>query len=197
MMTCAEHLYVKQNTVLALVELLELPGAIRAALRPVANVMAQATRLWDGAAFQDVLGCCWVTLCPQPGHAHSLRLPELDGARVVDARFDAGVLMVLTYRGGRYERRVFRFGEGYADYDVRVSDDVTPAGLNFVTLAHGVCVHLTETGDLEVFRREKGSPGMKLLQNPGLDRVRLFRDGTQVLGVRDTVIYELSLRPSH
>lgn len=193
-MACAERLYVKQGASLAMVELLELPGGIRAALRPVANVMAHATRLWDGVALQDVLGCCWVTLCPQAGQAHSLRLPELDGARVADARFDGGVLMVLAHRDGRYECRVFRFGAEYADYDVRVSDDVTPAGLNFVTLERGVCVHLTETGDLEVFRREKGAPGMKLLQSPGLGGVRLFRDGTQVLGVRDTVVYELSLR---
>lgn len=193
LMTCAGRLYLKQGTTLAMVDLLDLPAGVRATLRPVANVMLHATRLWDGVVLQDVLGCCWATVCPQPGHAHSLRLPELDGARVVDARFEGGVLMVLAFRDGQYARSIFRFGSKYTDYDLRVVDGVSPADLNFVTLENGVCVHLTETGDLEVFRREKGSTGLRLLPNAGLDGVRLFRDGTQVLGARETVLYELSL----
>lgn len=191
----AERCYVKQGPSLAVIDLLELPAGMRATTRPVANVMENATRLFDGLALQDVLGSCWATLFPQPGHTYSVRLAELDGARVVDARFDGGVLLVLAFRDGRYDRLVFRFSRGYADYDVRVTADVTPAELNFVTLESGVCVHLTETGELELFRCEKGSASVKMLRDVGLDGVRLFRQGTQVLGVRGAAVYELSLLP--
>jgi len=190
----ADRLYVKQGQSLATIDLLELPAGIRATPRPVANVMEHATRLFDGAALQDVLGSCWVTLFPQPGHTYSIRLLELDGARVVDARFDGGVLIVVAFRNGRYDRLVFRFGVGYSDYDLRVTEDVTPAELNFVTLDSGVCVLLTETGELELFRRDKGSAGVRLVSGVGIDDVRLFRNGSQVLGVRGETLYELSLR---
>jgi len=192
----AERLYIKQGPSLASIDLLELPSGLRATPQPVANVMEHATRLFDGLALQDVLGSCWATLFPQPGHTYSVRLGELDGARVVDARFDGGVLLVLAFRGGRYDRLIFRFGPRYADYDLRVTHDVTPMELNFVTLDSGVCVHLTEAGDLEVFRREKGSAAVKVVRDVGLDGVRLFRQGTQVLGVRGPAVYELSLRSS-
>lgn len=195
LMESGERLYIQQGASLALLDLLELPGGVRATSRPIANVMQHATRLFDGVALQDVLGCCWVTLCPQPGHAYSTRLPELEGGRVIDARFDGGVLMALLFRDGRYQRLVFRFGPDFLTYDLRVADDVVPSDLNFVTLESGVCVHLLETGDLEVFRREKGASGMKQVQSAGIDGVRLFRDGARVLGVRGSGLYELSLNP--
>ena len=191
----AGHLYVKQGTTLAVVELLELPAGLRAALRPVANVLEHATRLFEGAALQDVLGSWYATLFPQAGTAYSCRLPELDGCRIIDARFDGGVLLVLAHRDGAYRRFVFRFAANYRRYDVRVVDDVTPGELNFVTLESGVCVHLLETGELELFHREPGSAAVKVLADTGLEGARLFRNGTQLLAVRGSGVYAVTMRP--
>jgi hypothetical protein len=155
--------------------------------------MLHATRLFDGVAMQDVLGSVYATLFPEAGSSFSCRLAELDGCRIVDARFDGGVLMALVHRRDCYLRLVFRFGTGYRDYDVRITDDVTPGGLNFVTLETGVCVHLTETGDLELFRREKGSTAMKVLRDTGIEGAHLFRNGAKLLAVRGSTVYSLTM----
>ena len=50
-----------------------------------------------------------------------------------------------------------RFGPAFRSYDHWVARNVPCAGLNFVTLESGVCLHLNESEELEVFSSRKDS----------------------------------------
>jgi hypothetical protein len=189
-------LYLRSGDSLYEVELLELPAGPRPALRPAGNVLENATELYDGVAVQSLLGACYVSLFPRPGSCRQVHLKELDGARVVDARFDGGVLMLLAAREGRYDRWTFRFDPRCAAYDARVARDVACAGLDFVTLDTGLCLHLNEAGELEVFPAAKGGEGMRVIRDAALQGGRLFRDGAQALLARGETVYKVSSRVS-
>lgn len=188
------RIYVKHATTLYEVEILELPTGLRAAARPVGNVMAHATQLYDGVAVQSVLGACHVAVFPRSGRCHTVPIPEMDGHRVVDARFENGVLMLVGIRDGRYDRLVLRFDERYQTYEVRAVTDIAPTGLNFTVLDNGICVCLNENEELEIFSHRPGSQAMKVIADPAVHGMRLFKEGTQVLGCKGDTVYALSLR---
>jgi len=153
--TYANRLYVKQGDALYEVEFVEFGPNVQAALKRVGNAMENATRLFDGMAVQSLLGATYVTLFPQPGSCYAVRVQEFDGYQIVDARFDNNVLMAIGVSAGRYDKFILRFDASYNGYDMRRLADIAYAGLNFVTLDNGVCIHINENEELEIFSNRK------------------------------------------
>jgi len=185
-LTAAEgRLYVKHGAALVEIGFLELPARLLPQLKTVGAVLENATQLFEGVALQSLLGAWYASLLAGRGLCHQVRLAELDGAQVLDARLLGGVLMVAAARAGRYEKLVFRFDADYGAYDVRVIPDVAGAGLNFVVLGSGVCLHLTDRDELEVFPARRGAAGLKVIADAALGGdCLLLHDGPQAMLAR-------------
>ncbi len=188
-------LYARSGDKIVEVTLTDGANRVFAGVRLAAHVLEHATRLYEGVALQSLLGEPHASLFPRAGACYQLALPELKGHKVLQAKLDSSVMMVLAAQGGRYRRLVFRFDDTFSSYDVRVVDDVTPADLNFVVLDSGVCVCLTEDEQLEVFSRAKGSGAIKLIEDPALGGdMRLAKDAGRVLFYRGSKLYSMRMR---
>ena len=193
--TYQDRLTIKNGMGLYEMEFVEFGSGPQPALKTVGNATPNATQLFEGVATQNLLGAQYASLFPRPGTCHSVRIKELDGHRIVDARFDNNVLMLVGERHGTYHKFILRFDAAYATYDVRVVPDVTFAGLNFVTLDNGVCVHLNEKEELEIFSNRKDTMGLKIIADPAIQGAQLFKNGTQVLFSRGDTLYKMTLKP--
>jgi hypothetical protein len=194
-MLCGGQLYLRQRESIFAVEFAELRGDILPGVKPVANVMINSTRLFEGAAIQNLLGTYYASILPSPGVCHQVRLSDLDSYQVLDARLDRNVLVVVGARGGRYDKLVFRFADDFGGYDSRVVADVSSTDINFTVLDSGVVLHVTDEGALEVFSRRVNSPEIKTFRDPlvGGD-ARLFHVGAQALVARANKLYKFTMR---
>lgn len=189
------RLHVKHGAALREIGFLEMPGRLLPQVKTVGAVLENATQLFEGVAGQSLLGAWYASLLAAPGRCHQVRLTELDGAQVLDAKLQGGVLMVAAARAGRYEKLVFRFAADYASYDVRVVPDLAATGLNFVVLPHGVCLHLNDRDELEVFPARKGAAGLRVIADPALGGdCLLLRDGPQALLARGGALSGFAMR---
>jgi hypothetical protein len=187
--------YVKQQENIFAVEFIELAGGILLGIKPVANVMIRSTRMFEGLAIQNLLGAYYASIFPSPGVCHQVRLSELDGYQILDARLYRNVLVVVGTKGGRYDKLIFRFADNFGDYDSRVVPDVSSTDINFTVLDSGVVLHMTDEGTLEIFSRLKDSSDIKTLQDPAVrGDVRLFHSGGQALITRDSKLYRFTMR---
>lgn len=192
------RLYLKNLDKIVHVNLTEMGSAsqVVATSEVAVNVLEHATKLFDGVVVQNLLGATYVSVFPTQGASLQFRVPELDRAKIVDAKYDGGVLMVLAARKGTYDRYIFRVNDE-SEYDVRVVKDVTPSGLNFITLDGGasICVCLTEESKLELFTSQKGSTTTRVVEDKALHGgMRLYRVGGKVCFTTGTKLYSLSLR---
>ncbi len=196
-----ERFYVRSGSGVYELGLSERPSRILVTTsQKVADVLPRASRLFEGCAIQSLLGSTFVSLFPRTKAGYQVRMAELDGVKVLDAKFQAckggGALCVLGARAGKYARFVFRFDEDYAGYDVRVVDDVEPDLLNFVVLPHsGVAVLLGHEDVLEVFVAVRGKTLLRQIQSPllGAD-LRLVRVGDGIGFTRGNELYRLRLK---
>ena len=69
-------------------------------LKAIGNVLPNAALMFEGVVMQNLMGAQYVSLFPQPGKCYSVRIKELDAYRIVDARFDNNVLMLVGERHG-------------------------------------------------------------------------------------------------
>lgn len=192
---CGGQLHVRQGEQIFAVEFLELGGNVSPGVRAAANVMMNSTRMFEGLAVQSLLGAHYASVFPAPGVCHQVRLPELDGYRLLDARLCRNVLLAVGARGGRYDRLVFRFADDFGSYDARVVEDVPSTDINFTVLGGGVVLHLTDEGALELFPRRAGAPGVRTFREPGVGAdARLFHVGAQAYLARGSKLYKFTMR---
>lgn len=195
LMATEGRLYVRSGTQILEVVLSEVGDRVVAAGVPVGNVLEHATSLHDGVAVQDLLGSKWLSLFPRSRCCYQVRIGELDGCKVIDARLSRNVLMVLAARGGTYSRMVFRFDDAFAVYDVRIVADVAPSGVNFATLDSGVCACMAENGTLEVFSTRMGSAqSMSLDVPPGIGSGSLVVHGGKLACIAGDRLYRLEMK---
>lgn len=189
------RLYIQQGVNLIEVMLRETPAGILVQPRVIGNVLAQATRLFEGVAFQDLLGACYASLLPRSGTCQQVRLPALDHYQIVDARYEGGVLIVVgVTKSGRYDKYIFRFDSSGA-YDARPITDVSDLNVNFTTLDTGVCLHIADNDTLEIFAAKPGSGGQRVLAGSGIGGdARLLQNGAQARFIRGNTLCTFSLR---
>jgi hypothetical protein len=189
------RLYVKQGGNVQEVEWSETPTGIYATPRVVSRVLENATKLFDGVAFQSMLGSAYATVFPRAGASYEVRVKELDGYQVVDARYQGHVLIATATKGGSYDKFILRFDDQFA-YDVRVAKDIVTYGVNFVVLDSGICLHMNDQDEIELFSARRGSAGLKVVKDSALGGdCRLFKNGTQAMFARGDKLYKFSMKP--
>lgn len=196
-MSCDGRIYFKSGDSIHEVAFLAMPdGSLKASAKQVANVMANATKLFEGVAIQDMLGACYASVFPLPGRSHQLHLKELDGWKVLDAKYDNGVMMVVGAKGGKYNRWVFVLQADFSGYVCRtVQKDIAYSGLNFVVLETGVCAHIDENERLELFANKPTITQTKVVDDPVLtSAMKLHKCGPHVLFSQGGKLYKLSTR---
>jgi len=194
-MQCNGQFYLKQRENIFAVEFIELASGILLGIKSVANVMIKSTRMFEGLAIQNLLGTYYASIFPAPGVCHQVRLSELDGYQILDARLYRNVLLVVGAKGGQYDKLVLRFADNFAEYDSRVVPDVSSTDINFTVLDSGVVLHLTDEGALEVFSRLKNSTDIKTIHDPSVGGdARLFHTGGQALIARGSKLYKFTMR---
>src|SRR5262249_28132141 len=154
--------------------------------------MKNATQLFDGVVFQNLLGAWYASFLPERLTCYQARIKEWDGYRLVDARCEKNVLIVVGMRSGRYDRFIFRFRREFEGYDARSQRDVDDTGINFAVLDSGICLSLAGE-DLELFRSRPDDDSLRAVAARELGAVRLFHHGIQALCARNNKLFKFSL----
>jgi hypothetical protein len=134
----------------------------------VARVHPQASRLFSGCVVQSLLGSTFVHVFPGPKMGPQVRIPELDGLQVIDAKFSGNLLAVLVRNGSQLDRYQFRFDPSYMSYDATQTKDVSGL-LDFITIDKGAGQHIAlmqdGMGGLTVFSTVKASQGVRAVDS--------------------------------
>src|SRR5262249_13602592 len=124
---------------------------------------------------------------------YQTRIKELDGYRIVEARFEKNVLIVVGMRSSRYDRFIFRFRREFDGYDVRSQHAVDDVGVTFTALDNGMCLSLTGE-DLELFKTRPHDDSLRVVPARELGAVKLFHHGTQALFAKSNRLFKFGLR---
>jgi len=160
--------------------------------KEVSNIFEPATKLFPGVAVQDILGKCWLAIPYAEGKCASMAIPELNGDRILDAKFEGVICILISEKSGKYKRTVLHFNDKVNSYSIRVEDDIAYEGVNFTYLSSRVCVHVPSDSMVELFR---DNSKVKTVANPPFTTdMKLSNDVTSVLFVNDTGLYTVKLK---
>lgn len=159
--------------------------------KEVANIFP-ATKLYPGGAIQDILRTCWMAIPYKMGFCSNCRVKELDGHRVIDAKYDNGICITVSELDGKYFRTVLCFNASADQYTFRQEDTGTDISVNFTVLKNGVCIHIPNDDKVEVFR--DNTKVMTVDDPPFSSDMRLLNDTTGVFFINQTKLYSVKLK---
>ena len=118
----------------------------------IENVSVFTTTIWDGCAIQNLLGKYYLVLPYAVGACFSKYLPQLDGYRIVAAKSERNVVVIIAEKKGKFDRFIVVFTKkDYTSFDVRKVEDVAYEAINFTTLENGLTLLLASPDELELF----------------------------------------------
>ena len=180
------RLYVHYNDMI-----MELKTDIAGIVAPqvIARVLPNATKLYRGVAIQNVLGTYYANAFPDSGKSIQFDLSELKGYRVIDARCEGHVLMVVGEKQGKYTRWVMIWGNDASHTIHSTHDDIAYTGLNFVASDY-ICAQIDEEENLLLF--VPGTAKQKVVKSSSLSGdMRLVLKDKDVCFTKDCELYRL------
>lgn len=178
------------------VKFTELPGNTLCSAEQVGNVSEQGTRVFDGVIIQNLFDAHYVSVFPSSGEMRQFAMRELDNYKVVDAKYERGLLQIVAVerKTGKYDRFVFWFASDWSKHDYLVVKDIVFTGLNFTVLDNGVCVQINEEEKVEIFR-VSDPRNKKEIDDPVIEAdMHLTSRGAQVQFTRNQKLYSMTMR---
>jgi len=164
----------------------------RTLVRTVAvdNVSEHNAQIYPGLVVQDLLGKVWLTIPYAQGKSCSRPIRELDGYRIIDARCERNICVVIAEKQKNYYRFILTFAPDFTSYAVRIEVDVGYDSINFTVLENGLCILLSSADELQVF---KGDTVHKF-ENPPLDvNMRMFAKSGGVFFVNGNSVFAFKM----
>jgi hypothetical protein len=194
-MTVDGRFYAKHGSSIVEIAFLETASRVLVTSRVTCSVLEHATVLYEGVAMENLLGAWYALLFPATGTCHQIRLRELDGYTILDARYIRSVLVIAATRGGQCDTFVFRFDTAFREYDARIASTGNYVGVELAVLASGVCLLLNDSDEIEVFPSKPGSTATRVFADTEVrGDARLFGRGAQALFARGRTLYGFRMR---
>ncbi len=195
MMSYKGRIFIKNKDLLSELEFIEMGKNVHAVPKHVANVMENATKLFDGVIIQNILGSFMASIFPSAGMHYQIQCPEFKGYQIIDAKYDNNVLMVIGSKKGKYDKFILKFDDKFSTYSLRKVDDISYSGINFAVLENGIVIHINDNEEVEVFSNKKDANKVKVVDSSVISGdMRLFNDGVKVVFAKGKKMYRLKMK---
>jgi len=169
------------------------------AVKTVWTVEPLSSQIFSNVIYQSVLGkaflCIPIPFDDKKSQFHIKAIPELDNYRIIEAKYQNNICVVIGHSGNEYDRLTFIFDPKFGTYRCNKVKGVDYTPLNFTVLDNGVCIMITEDNGVEIFLNRIDKPDIKRIEDPDVDNtMRIFKDGTRLKFFKDNTLYSMKMK---
>lgn len=190
-------LYIRNNGSLLELNFNEGSGNIRVALKNNWRIMPHSSITFSSLVHQSVLGKPYLVIpIPKTGLSSCIvkEIPEIEDHKIIEAKHDLGVCILITNKDGIYYRVILKFDEKYEKYTCRFIKDIATLSINFVTLDNGIVI-LMNDDILEIFSKDLSKLDVKAFDDPDIDStMKLCKDGVEVRFFKENRLYKIKMK---
>lgn len=188
------ELYVISSDKIIHVAIMEIGGRIITAIDKSWNIMPNATIVYDQVLISNILGQPYLIM-PDGKLCHQVNIKELKGYRVINARRDQNIVMIVGWKEGRYDRLVVKFNKNFSQYRVNLIEDVA-IDLNFIVLDKGMGILINDDDVMEMFRSKfDDKDESSFIKDKDINgRMRLVSDGKTAMFFVENKLYRVKMK---
>lgn len=119
------------------------------------NILPNATEVYDNLLITNVLGLYHLIIIHNNnGKLNYIPAPikELKGYKIVEAKRDKNIVIIIAFKDGKYEQIMIKFNENFNNYSFLIlNNDIDSYEINFIVLDNKVCLLINEDNCLNIF----------------------------------------------
>lgn len=154
------------------------------------NQDVSSLQVFDGLVIQNLFGRKWLHIPYFPKHCTSKQIPELNDYRILSAKSDKHITVIMTERNGKYTRFIIEHTNNFQTYKIFQQDDVDFGAANVVVTNDGRVVMTTGPDEITLF---KNFDQMIQIDNSPVGNNTLYTDGNFIYFTTDNKLYKISL----
>ena len=159
----------------------------------VSTTMEHATKMFPGVSIQQALGRFRATYFPDSGTQYQIPLDLCTGKRIVDAKLDDGVLVLVTSKKGQYDMIIHSVHEDKIIH-TRVVEDISYNGINMAVTDRGIAVMINVDENVEVFSVADVNK-IKVIEDDAVHAdMRLYAKGGKVVFAEGRKLHKLEMK---
>lgn len=191
--------YFKNRGNLVELQIGDMPNRLVGMVKSTWNILPNSSQLFEGIIYQNVLDTPYLTIpLPRfdgPSSCLNIHIPELKGYRVLNARHENRICMIIAHKDDKYSRMIFKFDHSYDHYDCRIMEDIDYTGINFTVLDNGIVIAINDEGSIEIFSHEYGMDRMDILKDPCIETpMQLCKDGIAARFFRSKQLFSIRMK---
>lgn len=168
----------------------ERMGKIIHAAKNVCDI-SRSYKVFRGVIVQDDFMKIHLAIPFEKGMSVNTYIKELNGHRVIDARYDKGICIVITEKQSKYLRYIICFNDNHSKYTIQEEEVVDLHPANFIVLPNKLCITLDDE-KLSLFM---DANKRKEITNCPFDvSMRLYNEEMQVLFVDGRKLYSVTMK---
>jgi len=163
------------------------------------DTMTNSTQIFNGMLYSNLLGKSYIMIPKLTNGSIFFTLiyiKELEKYKIIDAKFDKNVCIMIGYKGGKYERFTMIFDSNdFNKYTCRIDDVDSTTRVNFITLKNNIVINIIDDGEIEIFKNQIGHSQLKLIKDPAISKdMILCNSGLEVQFYKNKSLYSLKMK---
>lgn len=168
----------------------EVFGKLIHRTKNICNI-SSSHKVFRGVVVQDVFMKCFLAIPFDKGKCINSHIKELDNQRIIDARYDRGICILIAEKQGRYIKYTLCFNAEHSDYAITQEEILNLHAINFIVLPNSICISIDDK-KLSIFNKTQKK---EISDNLPFDvSSRLYNNNMQVLFVCRNKLYSVSMK---
>jgi hypothetical protein len=166
------------------------------ASKKVWRIEKTSSQMFSNVITQSILGDTFLAIpSPVNNSLYTSKMPELDGYKIIDAKYENKICVIIGNKSGQYDKLIFKFNEDHSKYTTRLIEDIDYLPINFIVLDNGVCIMINEDDSVEIFLNRIDKDDVKRIEDPDVDTtMKLFKDGVNALFTKGNKLYSIKMK---
>ena len=159
--------------------------------KKVVGSVTPSYKVYNNVVVQDDFMKCRILIPFARGKCVNKHIQEIDGKRVIDAKHNGGICVIMTEHQGEYKRFILQFNENYSEYRIKEEEVNSLYSINFVVLPNGMCLNVDDE-KLSLFKQVEQRKEITIF--PFDVSMRLFNENMKVLFVDNNKLYSVTMK---
>ena len=153
--------------------------------------ISRSYKVFRGLITQDDFMKCRLAIPFEKGMCVNIAINELDNHRIIDARYDKRICIIIAEENNKYLRYILCFNEQHTDYTIRKEEIIDLHPANFIVLPNRFCIALDDE-KLSIF--VDNNKRKEMTSCPFDASMRLYNEESQVLFTDGKTLYSVTMK---
>lgn len=188
------QLYIKYSDNFMNIDLLYLNNKHLLSIKQNQTIMPYSTLFFDNCLFQNTLGKAFFYLIENKNTLPFVKIKELDGCNIVNAKYSNKILNVIYQNKHSYTNLLIKFKDNFQDYTIIYKENTDSTNINFAVNDKGIGVFIPQDEEIIVFFNKWELNDLRKINDKNINsNMNLFNNASNIEIIYNKEIYQITL----